>query len=150
MTKPIETIRRFPTLDTLDVRNKRVLVRLDLNVPMQGGRVTNATRIVRQLPTVQDLLGRGAKVVIISHFGQPKGAYDPALSLAPLVDTLSRLLGQDVRFGVDCIGPSAKHAVDSAAPGDVVLLENLHASIPVKPKTNQNSPKNSHPLLIAS
>jgi phosphoglycerate kinase len=125
MSKPIDAIRRFPTLDSLDVKGKTVLVRLDLNVPMQAGRVTDATRITRQLPTVQDLLTRGAKVVIISHFGQPKGAYDPALSLSPLVDALSKLLGQEVRFGVDCIGPSAKHAVDAAQPGDVVLLENL-------------------------
>ena len=115
----------FPTLDTLDVKGKTVLVRLDLNVPTQGGRVTDTTRITRQLPTVQNLVERGAKVVIISHFGQPKGTYDPALSMAPLVDTLSKLLGQEVRFGVDCIGPSAEAAIHAAKPGEVVLLENL-------------------------
>lgn len=117
--------RRFPILEELDVKDKTVLVRLDLNVPMKGGKVTDTTRIDRQLPTLQYLQAQGAKVVMISHFGQPKGQYDPALSMAPLVDTLEKMLGVPVRFGVDCIGPSARHAVEQTAMGGFVLLENL-------------------------
>lgn len=116
----------YPTLDTLDVTGKVVLVRMDLNVPMQGGRVTDATRILRQVPTLEYLLAKKARVAVISHFGRPGGRYDPAMSLAPLVDALGEALGgQDVHFGVDCIGLEAKHAVDALRPGEIVLLENL-------------------------
>ena len=125
MAKNTTFTRNFPTLESLEVAGKTVLLRLDLNVPMKNGRVTDDTRITRQLPTVQELLSRGAKVVILSHFGQPKGAYEPEFSLAPLVDPLAKLLNRDVRFGTDCIGPTAQRAVQTAAPGQVVLLENL-------------------------
>ncbi len=117
----------FPTLDDIDVADKTVLLRMDLNVPMQGGRVTDNTRIIRQLPTLQYLLQQQARIVIISHFDRPGGHYDPAKSLAPLVDPLSEALGGDteVHFGVDCIGMEAKQAVDALNPGEIVLLENL-------------------------
>lgn len=115
----------LPTLESLDVTGKTVLVRLDLNVPMQAGRVTDATRITRVLPTLQYLMERHAKVVILSHLGRPKG-FDPSLSLAPLVDALSAALwDRPVRFAPDCIGNSARLAVEGAQPGDVVLMENL-------------------------
>ena len=115
----------LPTLDSLDVSGKTVLVRLDLNVPMQAGRVTDATRITRILPTLQYLMERHAKVVILSHLGRPK-SFDPALSLAPLVDALSAALwDRPVRFSPDCIGTTARQAIDGAHEGDVILMENL-------------------------
>ena len=115
----------LPTLESLDVAGKTVLVRLDLNVPMHAGRVTDATRITRILPTLQYLMERHAKIVIFSHLGRPKG-FDPAYSLAPLVDALSSALwDRPVRFSPDCIGTTAQLAVDGASEGDVVLMENL-------------------------
>lgn len=115
----------LPTLESLDVAGKTVLVRLDLNVPMHAGRVTDATRITRILPTLQYLMEQHAKVVIFSHLGRPKG-FDPALSLAPLVDALSAALwDRPVRFSPDCIGSTARQAVEGAEAGDVILMENL-------------------------
>ncbi|MFZ4540898.1 MAG: phosphoglycerate kinase [Rickettsiales bacterium] len=115
----------LPTLGTLDVTGKTVLVRVDLNVPMQAGRVTDATRINRIVPTLQYLMERHAKVVILSHLGRPKG-FDPGQSLAPLVDALSAALwDRPVKFAPDCVGSAAKLAVEGAEPGDVILMENL-------------------------
>ena len=117
---------QLPTLESLDVTGKTVLVRLDLNVPMQAGRVTDATRITRVVPTLQYLMERDAKVVILSHLGRPKGKFDPSQSLAPLVDKLSAALwDRPVRFSPDCVGSAARLAVEGAHPGDVVLMENL-------------------------
>lgn len=119
-------ITQLPTLESLDVAGKTVLVRLDLNVPMQAGRVTDATRIVRVMPTLQYLLERDAKVVILSHLGRPKGQYDPAQSLAPLVDALSaQLWDRPVKFAPDVVGNSARMAVENLHAGDVLLMENL-------------------------
>ncbi len=115
----------FPTLNDVDLAGKTVLVRADLNVPMEGGRVTDATRIIRFIPTLQALLARNAKVGIFSHFGRPKGKFDPAMSLAPLVDALSEALGKPMRFGVDCVGHAAQEAMDNIPHGGVVLFENL-------------------------
>ena len=115
----------LPTLESLDVAGKTVLVRLDLNVPMQRGRVTDATRISRIIPTLQYLIERHAKVVILSHLGRPKG-FDPGLSLAPLVDALSEALwDRPVKFSPDCVGSAARLAVENASAGDVILMENL-------------------------
>lgn len=116
----------LPTLESLDVTGKTVLVRLDLNVPMQAGRVTDATRITRIVPTLQYLMERDAKVVILSHLGRPKGQFDPAQSLAPLVDALSHALwDRPVKFAPDVIGNTARMAVANLQPGDVILMENL-------------------------
>lgn len=116
---------KLPTLESLDVNGKTVLVRLDLNVPMHAGRVTDATRITRIVPTLQYLMERDAKVVILAHLGRPKG-FDPGQSLAPLVDALSAALwDRPVKFSPDCVGTTAQHAVDGASPGDVILMENL-------------------------
>ncbi|HUC11558.1 MAG TPA: phosphoglycerate kinase [Stellaceae bacterium] len=117
---------KFRTLDDLDVLGKRVLLRADLNVPVKDGAVTDATRIERLAPTIEALIDRGAKVIVMSHFGRPKGKKDPALSLRPLVAPLSRALGgRQVVFAEDCIGAEAKRAVAALQPGQVVLLENL-------------------------
>ncbi|MBX6370183.1 MAG: phosphoglycerate kinase [Rhodospirillales bacterium] len=116
----------FATLDTLDVSGKRVLVRADLNVPVKGGRVTDATRIERLAPTLLALIEKGARVVVMSHFGRPKGKPDPEYSLRPLVEPLSRAIGgRTVHFAEDCVGPAAERVVDALAPGEVALLENL-------------------------
>jgi phosphoglycerate kinase len=116
---------RFRTLDDLDVAKKRVLLRADLNVPVNDGQVTDATRIERLAPTIEALIGKGARVVVMSHFGRPKGV-DPAQSLRPLVEPLSRAIGgRPVHFAADCIGPEAERVVAALKPGEVALLENL-------------------------
>ncbi|MEQ8396213.1 phosphoglycerate kinase [Thalassobaculum sp.] len=115
----------FRTLDQVEVAGRRVLVRLDLNVPMKDGRVTDATRIERAAPTVKELADKGAKVVVVSHYGRPKGKPDPTMSLKPLVDPLSAAVGRPVAFAEDCIGPAAAGAVGGLADGGVALLENL-------------------------
>ncbi len=115
----------FLRLDDVDVKNKVVLVRTDLNVPMQGGEISDLARITRLLPTINYLTEYNAKVVLISHFGRPAGKYDPSMSLAPVADALARELGREVKFGVDCVGNAAKESVAALNPGEVILLENL-------------------------
>lgn len=114
----------FLTLDDVDVKGRTVLVRADLNVPMAEGHVSDATRITRFAPTARELLERGAKVVILSHFGRPK-AKEAEFSLGQLTDELSRAIGTPVKFVPDCIGPVAEKAVAALQPGEVLLLENL-------------------------
>ncbi len=116
----------FRSLDDLAPQGKRVLVRVDFNVPVKDGRVTDATRIERAAPTLRELSDKGAKVIALSHFGRPKGKPDPAFSLKPLVEPLSRALGgKPVAFAMDCVGPEAERVVKAMKPGDVALLENL-------------------------
>ena len=115
----------FKTIDSVDVSGKRVLVRVDLNVPMKNGQVTDATRIERAAPTLAELAAKGAKVIVLSHFGRPDGKRVPEMSLKPLVEPLSKALGKPVAFAEDCIGPLAENAVGVLKPGDVLLLENL-------------------------
>ena len=115
----------FKTVDDLDVSGKRVLVRVDLNVPMKDGKVTDATRIERAAPTLAELAAKGAKVIVLSHFGRPDGKRVPEMSLRPLVEPLSTALGKPVAFAEDCIGPLAEDAVRALKPGEVLLLENL-------------------------
>ena len=109
----------------LDVQGKRVLVRSDLNVPLDGTRVTDDGRIRASLPLLQDLIARGARVVVAAHLGRPKGAPDPQYSLAPVGARLSELLGQPVRMATDVVGDSAQHMVSELADGEVGLLENV-------------------------
>jgi phosphoglycerate kinase len=117
---------RFRTLDQLDVAGKRVLVRLDLNVPVKDGRVTDPTRIDRSAATVQALIDRGAKVIVMSHFGRPDGKRVEAMSLKPIAEALGAALGgRKVAFAPDCVGPKAELAVAALHPGEVLLLENL-------------------------
>ena len=116
---------KFKTIDAVNVSGKRVLVRVDLNVPMKNGKVTDATRIERAAPTITELAAKGAKVVVLSHFGRPDGKPVAKMSLKPLVEPLAAALGRPVAFAKDCIGPLAEAAVLALKPGDVLLLENL-------------------------
>jgi phosphoglycerate kinase len=117
---------RFKTLDDLpdNLTGKRVLVRVDLNVPMEGARVTDDTRLKAMLPTVLELSDRGAIVLLLSHFGRPKGEKRPDMSTAQLVLPLHRLSGRSVRFVEDCQGPEAERAIATMLPGNIGILEN--------------------------
>ena len=116
---------KFRTLDDLgDIKGKRALVRVDLNVPMADGKVTDATRIERVAPTILELADKGAKVVLLAHFGRPKGAPSAEFSLKPVAMATSAILGRPVGFAEDCIGDAANAAVAAMKPGDIVMLEN--------------------------
>jgi phosphoglycerate kinase len=108
----------------IDVKGKRVLVRVDYNVPIKDGKVGDDTRIVAAMPTLNYLLDHGAAVILCSHLGRPKGAPDPQYSLRPVADHLSSLLGKPVAFAEDCVGPAAEKAAKALKPGAVLLLEN--------------------------
>ena len=128
---------RFRTLDELDVAGKRVLLRADLNVPIKDGHVTDATRIERLEPTIEALIHKGARVVVMSHFGRPKG-YDPTQSLSVLVEPLSEAIGgRPVHFAEDCVGEEAERVVGALKPGEVALLENLR----FHPEEEANDPE---------
>jgi phosphoglycerate kinase len=114
----------FRTLDNLQVKGKRVLVRADVNVPMKDGVVTDTVRIERQAPTIRELSEKGARVIVLSHFDRPKGKRVPAMSLKPVAAALSKELGKAVAFADDCVGPDAEAAVAKLKDGDVLLLEN--------------------------
>jgi phosphoglycerate kinase len=115
---------RFRTLDDIDVKGRRVLVRLDLNVPMKDGKVTDTLRIERQAPTLRELVQKGARVIVLSHFDRPKGKRVSSMSLAPVAPALAEAVGRPVAFVDDCIGDSAQQAVARLKDGDVLLLEN--------------------------
>jgi len=119
----------------VDVAGKRVLVREDLNVPLEAGQVENETRIEAAIPTLRGLIDRGARVVVTSHLGRPKGP-DPGLSLAPVGDRLGARLGTDVTFARDCVGDPARQAVDGLRDGRVALLENVR----FHPEEEKNDP----------
>jgi phosphoglycerate kinase len=111
--------------DDLEVKGQRVLVRSDLNVPLDGARITDDGRIRASLPLIRSLAERGAKVVVAAHLGRPKGKVDPAFSLAPVAQRLEELLGRPVRLARDVVGPDAKSCVAELDEGGVVLLENV-------------------------
>ncbi|MCX7326113.1 MAG: phosphoglycerate kinase [Hyphomicrobiales bacterium] len=113
----------FKTLDDAELRGKRVLVRVDLNVPVENGVVSDATRIDRILPTIRDIAEKGGKVILLAHFGRPKGR-EAKDSLKPIAAVLANHLGRPVAFGDDCVGAAASDAVAAMAPGDVLCLEN--------------------------
>ncbi|MGO9742325.1 MAG: phosphoglycerate kinase [Roseiarcus sp.] len=115
---------QFNTLDTADVKGKRVLLRVDLNVPMENGKVSDATRIERVLPTIREISDKGGKVILLAHFGRPKGGPDEKNSLRPVAAAVAELYGKPVGFAADCIGPVAEAAVAAMKDGDVLMLEN--------------------------
>ena len=116
---------RLKTTAGLDVKGKRVIVRADLNVPVKDGKVMDATRLERLVPGLQDLAKRGARLVVISHFGRPKAGPDPQFSLKPVADKLGELLSHPVAFAEDCVGGPAERTVAALLPGRIAVLENL-------------------------
>lgn len=115
----------FKTLDDLgDVSGKRVLVRVDLNVPVSDGKVGDTTRIERVLPTLNELSKKGAKIILLAHFGRPKGQVNPAMSLEPVVASVAGLIGQPAAFAPDCIGETAASAIADLTEGGILVLEN--------------------------
>jgi phosphoglycerate kinase len=114
----------FRTLDSADMRSKRVLLRVDLNVPMENGKVSDATRIERVLPTIREISDKGGKVILLAHFGRPKGGPDEANSLKPVAAAVAEHLGRPVGFAADCIGDVPAKAIAAMKDGDVILLEN--------------------------
>ncbi|AVO38675.1 phosphoglycerate kinase [Pukyongiella litopenaei] len=114
----------WKTLDDMELAGKRVLVRVDINVPVQDGAVTDDTRIRRVAPTVADILARGGRPILLAHFGRPKGRHVPAMSLRPLVPALEQAFGVPVMFCADSRGPAAQAASDALPDGQVLLLEN--------------------------
>src|SRR4249920_2091723 len=115
--------KTFRTLDDVDVDGKRTLVRVDLNVPMENGKVTDATRIARVAPTITEISGKGGKVILLAHFGRPKGR-DPKDSLKPVAAALGHVIKKPVAFAEDCIGEAAAKAVAAMKDGDILCLEN--------------------------
>ena len=114
----------WKTLDDVAMAGKTVLTRVDINVPMEGDRVTDTTRIDKIVPTVEDIIARGGKPVLLAHFDRPKGKVVPEMSLSRVKPALEAALGRKVVFGTDCVGEAAQAAIAAAGPGDVVLLEN--------------------------
>jgi phosphoglycerate kinase len=122
---PESAMTAFKTLDHIgDVKGKRVLVRVDLNVPVADGKVTDATRIERVAPTITELSDKGAKVILLAHFGRPKDGPTPEFSLEPIAQATSEVIGRPVGFASDCVGERAASAVDAMKEGEILLLEN--------------------------
>jgi phosphoglycerate kinase len=124
------------TIEDVDVKGKRVLVRVDFNVPIDDGKVGDDTRIQAALPTIKYLLDHGAAVILMSHLGRPKGEPKPELSLRPVAEYLDQLLDQPVKFAEDCLGPKAEEAAQKLEPGQVLLLENTR----FHPEEKKNDP----------
>jgi phosphoglycerate kinase len=123
-------------IDGLDLAGKRTFIRADLNVPLKDGAITDATRIEASLPSIRLALDRGARVVVASHLGRPKGKPTPALSLKPVANALAALLGRPVGFAPDCVGPEIERLAGALGDGEVLLLENLR----FHPEEEQNDP----------
>jgi len=128
---------RKKTVRDIEIRGKRVLVRVDFNVPLEEGRITDDRRIRESLPTLRYLLDQGATVILASHLGRPGGKVVPSLSLRPVGGRLEELLGQEVRVLEDCVGPEVEEAVRNAPPGSILLLENLR----FHPEEEANDPE---------
>jgi phosphoglycerate kinase len=134
----------FHTLDDVEVRGKRVLLRADLNVPVKDGKVTDATRIERLAPTIRELAEKGARVIVMSHFGRPEKGPDPKLSLKPLVEPLAKAVGRPVAFAEDCVGAKAQSVVDRLKDGEIALLENTR----FHPEEEKNDPAFAKALAV--
>ena len=115
---------KFRTLDGLDVKGRRVIVRADLNVPMADGKVTDTLRLKRQAPTIEELMWKGARVIVLSHFDRPRGKVVPSMSLNPVAEPLAEAIVRPVAFAEDCVGPRAEAAVKNLKDGEILLLEN--------------------------
>ncbi|MDP9173305.1 MAG: phosphoglycerate kinase [Planctomycetota bacterium] len=113
------------TVADIEVRGKKVLMRVDFNVPLEGGKITDDRRIVQALPTIRDVAQRGGRVILMSHLGRPKGGPEPKYSLKPVADRLTELLGSPVKFADDCVGPAVEQFAAGLKDGEVLLLENL-------------------------
>ncbi len=124
------------TIDDVDLNGKRALVRVDFNVPIEAGKVTDDTRLAASIPTIQKLIQSGARIILMSHLGRPKGGPDPKYSLSPVAEKLSKLLGMPVKFVDDCIGPVVQDVADSLKNGEILLLENLR----FHPQEEKNDP----------
>src|SRR6266436_9979362 len=118
-----EMSKTFRTLDDVDVKGKRVLLRVDLNVPMEQGRVTDATRLERIAPTITEISGKGGRAILLAHFGRPKGR-DAKDSLKPVADALAQVINKPVAFAADCVGEIAEKAIAAMKDGDILCLEN--------------------------
>lgn len=125
------------TIDDINLNGKRVLTRVDFNVPIEGGRVIDDTRLVASIPTLQKMISSRAKVILMSHLGRPKGGPDPKYTLKPVADRLSKLMGVPVKFAEDCVGEPAIKAVDSLKEGEILLLENVR----FHPEEEKNNPE---------
>ena len=144
----MEGMSMFKTIDTLeDINGKRVLVRVDLNVPTQGGKISDDTRLRATKATILDLVEKGAIVLLCAHFGRPKGQIVPDMSLSPITGPLSTILGQDVHFIPNCMGEDAKTAVGQLQPGSVAVWK-IHASIRARRQILRNSHGHWQILLI--
>ena len=132
------------TIRDIDPRHKRLLVRVDFNVPLKNGAVADDTRIRAALPTIQNLVERGGEVILCSHLGRPKGGPDPKYSLLPAAQRLSELLGKPVPLVGDCVGAVAEGAAAEMRPGDVILLENVR----FHPEEEKNDPAFAHKLSV--
>ncbi len=131
---------KIKKMQDLDLKNKRVLVRVDYNVPTKDGRVTDDTRIQASLPTLRHLLAAGARVILMSHLGRPKGQVTPKYSLSPVAKHLGQVLGNPVEFASDCLGPAAASAAQNLPPGGILVLENLRFH-PEEEKNDENFAK---------
>src|SRR6202166_5383183 len=118
----------FRTLDDVDVNGKRVLLRVDLNVPMEDGRVTDLTRLERVAPTITEISDKGGKVILLAHFGRPKGR-DAKDSLRPVAAALAQVINKPVAFADDCVGEAAQKAIRAMKDGDILCLENTRFHI---------------------
>ena len=127
---------KFRTLDHVDVKGKRVLMRVDLNVPVENGVVTDSTRIERAAQAITEIADKGGKVILLSHFGRPKGR-DPKYSLKPVAAEVARIIKRPVKFVDDCIGEKAESAVAAMHPGDIICLENTR----FHPGEEKNDPR---------
>lgn len=140
------------TIDQVDVHDQRVLMRVDFNVPLENGKITDDRRIAMAMDSIRSVIDRSGKLILMSHLGRPKGAPSPEFSLKPIADHLAMLLGRPVAFAKDCIGDAADSAVAALAPGGVLLLENLrfHAEEDLIDKAKKNPDKKPTPDQAAA